>query len=253
MGILTYKIEPSQTTYKNVFTIANKFASENTTQEMFEAAIKKQGLNKRTAEYIQQMADNIPGIEQARELVRWAYGEDVKKGEVAKQVFEFDNRMFVIAVLKEVREKGIAPLAQVKDRLKNLVLREKKAEMLIAKLNTSLGQTKDIYQLATQYKTSVDTIPQINFAGSNLGRRGYEPEVIGTIFTLKKGAVSKPIKGNSSVYIVTVDDEIAAPPAKDFTMVKMQFDQMYQQRVQNDVFRVLKEKAKITDNRIFFY
>ncbi len=253
VGILTYKIEPSQATYKNVFTIANKFASENTTQEMFEAAIKKQGLNKRTAEYIQQMADNIPGIEQARELVRWAYGDDAKKGDVAKQVFEFDNRMFVIAVLKEVREKGIAPLAQVKERLKNLVLREKKAEMLIAKMNTSLGQTKDLYQLATQYKTAVDTIPQINFAGSNFGRRGYEPEVIGTIATLKKGAVSKPIKGNSSIYVVIIDDEIAAPPAKDYTMVKMQMDQMYQQRVTNDVFRVLKDKAKITDNRIYFY
>ncbi len=253
VGILTYKLEPSQSTYKNVYNTAYKFVNDNTTKEKFEEAIKKQGLNKRTAENVQKMADNIPGIEQARELVKWAYGDDVKKGDVSKQVFEFDNRMFVIAVLKEVRNKGILPLEQIKDNLKGLVIREKKAEMIIAKLSTTLGQTKDLYQIATQYKTAVDTVPQVNFAGSNFGRKGYEPEVIGTIFATKKGGVTKPVKGYSAVYIVMVDAETTAPPAKDYTMVKMQMSQQYQQRVQSDVFRVLKEKADITDNRIYFY
>ena len=251
-ALITIGIEPSNQTFKNVFAQANKFASENNTQEIFENAIKRQGLNKRTAEYIQPMSDNIPGVENARELVRWAFNEDVKKGEVSKQVFEFEDK-FIIAVLKEIREKGIATLEQIKPRLEFVVKRDKKAVVIQDRLNKVLSQTKDLYQLANQFNTKVDTVEQLNFASYNIGRKGYEPEVIGTAFSLKENVISKPIKGYSGVYIVNIDKIITAPETKDYTNVILQMQNMYQQRVSNDVFRVLQDKTKITDNRILFY
>lgn len=87
----------------------------------------------------------------------------------------------------------------------------------------------------------------------NVGRKGYEPEVIGTTFTLKKDAVSKPIKGYTGVYVVCVDEITKAPAAKDYTMVKMQMQGTFQQRVGNDTYKAIQDKAKIEDNRIFFY
>ncbi|MCX6232223.1 MAG: SurA N-terminal domain-containing protein [Bacteroidetes bacterium] len=251
VALISRALQASNQTYKNVFAQANKFASENTTVEQFEASIKKQGLNKRTAEYVQPTADNIPGIENARELVRWSFNEETKKNDVAKQVFEFDNK-FVVAVVKEVREKGIASLEQVKPRLEYVVKRDKKAAMLIEKMNTALTSTKDLYQLAAKFNTQVDTVGNLNFAGYNLGRKGYEPEVIGTIFSMKKAAVSKAIKGNTGVYIVTLDEIIKAPAAVDYTMVRMQMQGMYQQRL-NEINKIIQDKAKIEDNRLFFF
>jgi len=252
VAIISRSMDASNQTFKNVFAQANKFASENTTVDQFENTIKKEGLNKRTAEYIQPMADNIPGVENARELVKWAFNEETKKNDVSKQVFEFDNK-FVVAVVKEVREKGIAPLAQIKQRLEFVVKRDKKAVMIQEKLKTALASTKDLNQLAVKFNTVVDTVPQLNFAAYNVGRKGYEPDVIGTAFTMKKAAVSKPIKGYSAVYVICVDDIIKAPAAKDYTMVKMQMESMFQQRVGNDAYKAIQEKAKIVDNRIFFY
>ncbi|MEI6696041.1 MAG: SurA N-terminal domain-containing protein [Bacteroidota bacterium] len=252
VALVTRSLEASNQTYKNVFALANKFASENTSLDQFENTIKKEGLNKRTAEYIQPMSDNIPGVENARELVKWAFNEDTKKNDVSKQVFEFDNK-FVVAVVKEKREKGIAPLAQIKQRLEFVVKRDKKALLIQEKLNTALAATKDLNQLALKFNTKVDTVEQLNFAAYNVGRKGYEPEVIGTTFTMKKSAVSKPIKGYSGVYVVCVDDIIKAPAAKDYTMVKMQLQGMFQQRVGNDTYKAIQDKAKIEDNRIFFY
>ncbi len=252
VALVSRSLEPSNQTYKNIFAKANKFASENTTVEQFEATIKKEGLNKRTAEYIQPMADNIPGVENARELVRWSFNEETKKNDVSKQVFEFDNK-FVVAVVKEVREKGIAPLAQLKQRLEFVVKRDKKAVLIQEKLKTALAATQDLNQLAAKFNTQVDTVPQLNYAAYNVGRKGYEPEVIGTTFTMKKAAVSKPIKGYTGVYVVCVDDIIKAPPAKDFTMIKMQSQGSFQQRVGNDAYKAIQDKAKIEDNRIFFY
>ncbi len=253
IALITRNLEPSNQTYKNIFAEANKFASENPTVEAFENSIKKSGLNKRTAEYIQQMSDNIPGIENARELVRWAFNEETKKNDVSKQVFEFDNKYFIVAVLKEVREKGIAPLEQIKSRLEFVVKRDKKAVMIQEKVNAALAQTKDLYQLASKFNVQVDTVEQLNFASYNVGRKGYEPEVIGTTFTLKPNSLSKPIKGNSGVYVVNVDQITKAPESKDYTMTIMQLQSMYQQRVANDVYKVIQDKAKIEDNRILFY
>jgi len=252
VALITRSLEASNQTYKNVFAQANKFASENTTVEQFEATIKKEGLNKRTAEYIQPMADNIPGVENARELIRWSFNEETKKNDVSKQVYEIDNK-FVVAVVKEVREKGIAPLAQIKQRLELVVKRDKKAIMIQEKLKTALASTKDLNQLALKFNTQVDTVPQLNFAAYNVGRKGYEPEVIGTTFSMKKDAVSKPIKGYSGVYVMCVDEFIKAPATKDYTMIQMQMQGMFQQRVGNDAYKAIQDKAKIEDNRIFFY
>jgi peptidyl-prolyl cis-trans isomerase D len=251
VAIIKRSLKASEQTYKNVFAQANKFASENTSAEQFEASIKKQGLNKRTAEYVQPAADNIPGIENARELVRWAFNEDTKKNDISKQVFEFDNK-FVVAVVKEVREKGIAKLEQIKPRLEFVVKREKKAAMLMEKLNTALASTKDLYQLAAKFNTQVDTVGNLTFTGYNLGRRGYEPEVIGSIFAMKKAAVSKALKGNMGVYVVIVDDIVKAPAAVDYTMVRMQMQGTYQQRL-GDITKIIQDKAKIEDNRLFFF
>jgi len=252
VALITRDIEPSNQTYKNVFAQANKFASENGSKDLFEAAIKKEGLNKRTAEYIQPMADNIPGIENAREIVRWAFNESTKKDDVSKQVFELENK-FIVALLKEVREKGIAPLEQIKPRLEFVVKRDKKAVMIQEKLKAAMDQTKDLYQLASKFNTQVDTVDQLSFSSFNVGRKGYEPDVIGTVFSIKPNVLSKAIKGYSGVYVVNVDAVIKAPEAKDYTMTIMQMQNTYQQRVANDVYRVIQDKAKIEDNRLFFY
>jgi peptidyl-prolyl cis-trans isomerase D len=94
------KIEPSQKTYDNVYNKAMEFASKNTTPESFDSSIVKQGLNKRIADNIRENDKNIPGLEQPRELVRWAYS--AKKDDISK-VFTFGNK-YAIGHLTEIRE-----------------------------------------------------------------------------------------------------------------------------------------------------
>lgn len=70
---LERKIEPSQKTYDAAYNKAQEFASKNSSGEAFDSAIVKQGLNKRIADNIRENDKNIPGLDQPRELVRWAY------------------------------------------------------------------------------------------------------------------------------------------------------------------------------------
>lgn len=198
------------------------------------------------------MADYIPGVQNARELVRWAFNKDTKKNDVSKQVFEFEN-MFIVAVLKEVREKGIAPLEQIKPRIEFMVKRDKKAAILIEKANKSINQNKDIYSLASMLNSKVDTVDLLNYSSFNLGNRGYEPEVIGTAFAMKLNTLSKPIKGYSGVYIIHTDEFEKAPETNDYSLILMQQRNNFEQRVNSNLFRAIQDKAEIIDNRIMFY
>ena len=60
VAVVERKIEPSNKTFKEMFTKANKFAAENDNETTFNDGIKKQNLNKRQAEYIQKSDVTLP-------------------------------------------------------------------------------------------------------------------------------------------------------------------------------------------------
>lgn len=248
VAIVDRKIEPGTKTYQGFFQRANEFAGKNNTAAAFDSAVAKQGLNKRVAENLTENERNIAGLESARELVRWAY--KAKKDEVSK-AFEFGNK-FVVAKLVEIKEKGIAPFEQVKDQVQTEVIRDLKGKQFIEKINTNMTGVTDINALAPKSGQTVMTASNITFASPYIQNVGMEANLVGTIFTLKQGQMSKPVKGESGVFVVVVDNFVDPTPTKDFTQNKKQLMQQYGAR-SYEVFNALKEKANIVDNRGKFY
>ena len=80
-----------------------------------------------------------------------------------------------------------------------------------------------------------------------------EPNIVGNIFTMKANELSKPIKGESGVYAVSVDSFTEPAPTKDYSENKKQLMQALGSRTNYEVFNALKEKANIEDNRGKFY
>lgn len=250
VAVLKKDIKASSETFNKYLTDASAFAGENRTAEQFEKTVAEKGLNKRSAQFVREMDYSIPGLESARGIIRWAFNKDTKTGTVSEQVFDDDGK-YIVVVLKEKREKGIAPLEQVKTYIEPLVKREKKAEKIVEQINTASGN--DLYQIAAKINAVVDTVDALTLSAYNFPDFGPEPELIGTIFTLNKNSVSKPIKGKMAVYKVVVDDFIQPPAQINTDMVKMQLASYFRQRVSNDLFKAIKDKTEIVDNRIFFY
>lgn len=237
-------IEPSSGTFQNIYAQANKFASENNTPELFQNS----GMNIRKAEDVKIMDNNLPGIKYPRIIIQWAFQETTPEGAVS-QVYDIDNS-FVIALLKEKREKGIATLDQVKATIEPLVRREKKAEILINKINEANPTT--LGQVSALVNAPVDTT-EITFYAYNLLNYGPEPEIIGATLALKEGELSKPIKGNSGVYCILVKQFIEAPETQNYNSIRMQMANGYLSRVRYELFNALKENSNIIDNRGMFY
>jgi peptidyl-prolyl cis-trans isomerase D len=248
VAVVDRKMEASSNTYRAEFTRANQFAGQNNTEELFNKSVAEMNLPKRVKDDLRENDRFIPGLDSPRELVRWAFA--AKKGDVSK-VFELGNK-YVIAYLVEIREKGNAPLDQVRERVLADARRDKKAKQLTEKINGQLQGVKSIEELAQKLNEAVQTMEFVTFSNSLPGV-GSEPEVSGAIFAMKPKMLSKPVKGNLGVYILWVDSFTEPPQQTDFSASKTQLMQDLQSRADYEVFNALKEIAGVKDNRARFY
>ncbi|WP_349315655.1 SurA N-terminal domain-containing protein [Chitinophaga sp. MM2321] len=241
-------VEASKETNNIAFSAASDFASKSRNTAAFEKTVQQQKLNKRIADNVRPMDFVTPGIGQSRELVRWAY--EAKKGDVST-VFTFDDK-YVVAVLTSVRKEGTAPLADVRPQVEAEVKKHKKAEQIIAKLQTPAN----LDAAAKSTNQPVLKAEGVSFATPFIASMGFEPRVAGAAFNKKWGttSVSTPIEGNAGVYVVKADSyEAAAQPAQDVASQQAAYEQGIKSMLDQQLFEVLKKKSDVKDNRGKFF
>jgi hypothetical protein len=128
----------------------------------------------------------------------------------------------------------------------------KKIDLLAEKLTKELSATKDITALASKLNAKLDT-SMVTFSGFNRSNIGREAEIVGKLFTSKKGDLVGPLTGNYGAYIVFITDVVEAPGKDDLSYENMQQMQNFNQRVTGNMYNALEKTAKITDNRMKFY
>ncbi len=240
-------VQPSSKTLSAINIEASKFATENNTNELFQKAVVDQKLNKRIAEKIKENDKNIAGLESPRELVKWAYENE--KGTVS-QPMEIGNK-YVVASLIEVREKGVAPLEQVKDDVTAKVIKEKKAEMFVKEFEAAM-KGASIEAIASTMKLNVEQANSVTFNTFSIPGSSSEPAVIATASVLKAKTMSKPLVGNEGVFLVYVDAVTEAPVLTDVKGQQNMQTSQIQYRVDNELYEALKEKAEITEHLVKF-
>ena len=249
-AVLSRAIVPSNQTFQDTYMKASAFAGQNKTPEAFEKAAVSKGLQKRSAPNIKEMDSYVMGLPAAREMVRWAFAENTKLGEVSP-VFDLSGK-YGIAVLKNISEKGQQKLENIKARIEPSVKNMKKIDIMAEKITKEMATTKDITALAYKLNAKLDT-SMVTFTGFNRSNIGRESEIVGKLFLSKKGELVGPLTGNYGAYIVLINDVVEAPGKDDFSYEKMQQMQNFNQRVTGNMYTALQKTAKITDNRLRFY
>jgi peptidyl-prolyl cis-trans isomerase D len=247
VAVIERKIEPSQKTYDALYNKAQEFASANTSAAAFDSAVVKKGLNKRVADNLREADKNVPGLDQPRELVRWAY--KAKKDEVSK-VFTIGDK-YIVAHLVAINEKGISPMEDVKDRVTAGAKKVKKGEMLAEKIKASGATTVDA--IAQKMGVQPVTADNVTFANNYIQGIGNEPKVLGSIFSMKPGTTSQVIKGDNGVYVVNVEKFNDPPANTDFAAMQKQVSEQRKQRSEYEIQTAIKEKLGLEDYRGRFY
>lgn len=251
VALIARKIEASKGTYEAAYDKANKFLSSCNSHEQFIALAQNENYIVHNADFTPSNVKSLQGVSEAREIVRWAFNEERKEGDVSETVYESDNN-YIVASLKTIRNKGIATFEQVRSYIEPNVRNEKKIEQLAEKAEKAMASTKDINAIAAQLSAMVDSVSGVNFGGYYFGQYGPEMIAIGKTAAATKPGLLKPIKGTYAAYVVNVDNIVPREEKIDGAAVANQMEMESTQKLRS-LLNVLKERAKIVDNRIVFY
>ena len=249
-AVIKKSITFSKDTYSAAYNKFSSFVSANLTADALIKNAAKAGYSVQERKDITTAEHNLAGVRSTRDAMRWLF--EAKKGDVSPLYECGDNDHLMIVVLSNINNIGYRSLddAQVKDYVKGEVMKDKKAEMLIAKLNG----VKNI-AAAKGKGANVSTVNQVTFAApvfvSTAG--ASEPALSGAVAATAKGKFCKePVKGNAGVYVFQVVNKTQRPGKFDAATMMQQLRQKEMQMAGN-FMNELYIKAKVVDNRYLFF
>lgn len=249
LAYLTHEITPSTKTYQNTFAEANKFVTESKNYDQFNAAVEREGLTKRTMPRMNAATYQITGIDNPRQIVRWAFDDKTKVGDVSS-IFDLDD-MFVVAALTNIVPEGYAPMEAVIDQAKYQVINKKKGEMAVEKMKACAN---DVNRMVNELGAESATVSDITIDSRVLSNFGVEADIIGTLLGMKEGEEVGPIAGNSSAFILKNVKLTPAEATTDYSDILREKTSQFNNKVLNgSVYNALKNLADIKDNRAVFY
>lgn len=243
------EVIPSNETYQQTFAKASKLASENNTLEQFDAAVEDNRLSKRTVQKIHEMDINISGLNYPRQIIKWTFNEETEEGDVS-EVFDLEEQ-FVVAVVTRKSEEEYPSLDEVRTRLNTYVYNDLKSKIILDNMNT-LGN--DFVKIGEQEDFKKDEMSALTFDSRNIKGFGSENEIIGTMFGMNTGESLGPVVGKGGVFIVKLDNKVAAGEMQNYNEVNKKKQDDWKRRIEQGIaYRALENGAEIEDNRYIFF
>jgi len=252
LAAINKTIAPSQATLDKIFTQADAFANANGTQAAFEVAIKKdKSIIMMRADRLLENSSAINNLNNAREIVRWAFDDNTSIGDGSKKVFEQDNQ-YIVAYLTGKTEKENVKVDDFREELTAMVRNQMKGEQISTKLAAIKGSLE---QIAQKYGAGalVESVQDITLSAGMLNTAGPDAIALGRIAGLKNGKRSSVFVGENGVFIAEKTSSMEAPALADYSVYKNQIQSMNLQRTSFYINEAIKENAKIEDKRYKFY
>lgn len=247
-----YDINPSDATINALRSQANEFAASVTNNEELIANAAKKGIQVVNGERIGSMTANIGQLPNCREIVSWAFGDDVKKDDIS-DVFNVNKMFFAVASVANVRDEGMQKYKEVKDDIKTLLERQSKVTMVAEQLNKELA-SGGMAAVSQKYSIPMTDSIMLSFAGDYYMNRGVDSKAIGQIFALQ---TNKPtaVSGNNVAYVVNVKETHNGQASENLMLEKnyLMNAVIGRDRNENTLFNYLISELKVLDNRVRFY
>ena len=198
VGTVTIPVEPSSATRRDVHNVASIFSVDGKGSiDKFNTAATAAAVTPRIAR-ISQGERSIAGLENSREVARWAYG--AKEQEIS-EIFNLGNA-YVVAMLTDIDESEYTPVNEVYYNISLTLLRDKKFELLKEKLAGA-----SIEEVAKTAGVEAVAFEGVQYSDFGVGSIALEPRLVGAIATTtEKGKLSAPVKGYTNAVVFVVDD-----------------------------------------------
>lgn len=249
-AVIKKPIEFSKNTYSAAYNKFSQFVSENQTLDAMQKNASKYGYKVQERMDIRNSEHYVAGIHGTREAMKWIFEADENN---VSPLYECgDNDHLLVLVMTKINKKGYRSLddENVKNYVKQEVLRDKKAEMLMAK-------TKGVNSVsgAKAKGAQISSVNQVTFAAPVFVQSTgmSEPALSGAVSATAKGKFcSVAVKGNGGVYMFQVVDKKMRPVKYN----AKEYEQRQRQKLLQYAGNFMQElyiKADVTDNRYLFF
>lgn len=249
-AVIKKNIDFSQDTYRTAYNKFSSFVSANQTADEIVKNAAKSGYKVQDLKDITTATHYVANIHSTREALKWIF--EAKEGSVSPMYECGNNDHLLVVVLDKINRIGFRGLddPQVKEMVKAEVIKDKKAEMIEAKLNG----VKNI-AAAKSKGAKVSEVNQITFAAPVFvaSAGASEPALSGAVSATKKGAFSAhPVKGNAGVYLFLVTNK-SNRPVKFNEKAQEQKCRQKSMQYAGNFMNELYLNANVVDNRYLFF
>lgn len=242
---LAREITPSVDTENKFYLEAETFASDiDSGADAFELA-KEKGYNLAPAVGLKILDEYVPGlIGNQRQIVNWTFNSETEIDAVKR--FDVDKG-YVVAVLSGKTPKGLAPVSNVKTRIRSILMNNKKAELIKDKMSGS-----SLEEIAKNAGSNVKTASKVSLASPTLSGVGSEPAVVGAMSGASVGELHKDIQGEKGVFAIEVSSIEVAPELPNYGVARTKVYNALKAR-SSQISVALKETYEIEDYRGSLY
>lgn len=251
VAVIKRPIDYSKETRGEIFNKFSSFASANQTSEAIVKNAAKSGYNVQEAKDVTTAQHYLAGISSTRDAMKWLF--DAHEGDVS-QMYECgeNGNNLLIVICDKIHPIGYRDLSdpQVREDVKQDVMRQKKAEILLAKI-------KNVKSIAAAKARGalVSEVSQVTFAAPVFVQAtgSSEPALSGAVYATKPGAFcARPVQGQAGVYQFQVLQRNRNASKYD---EKAQEAKLRQKALQyaGNYMNELYINGKIVDNRYLFF
>ena len=249
-AVVKKPIEFSQGTYRTAYNKFSSFVSANQKAEDLLKNAASNGYKVQELKDVTTATHYVANIHATREALKWIF--DSKENEISPLYECGDNNHLLVVVLDKIHRIGYRDLSdpQVKEMIKAEVIKDKKAEMIEAKV----AGVKSI-AAAKAKGGKVSSVNQITFAAPVFiaATGASEPALSGAVAATKKGAfAAHAVKGNAGVYLFQVTNKSNRPVKFDEKAYEQKCRQKAMQYAGN-FMNELYMNAHVVDNRYLFF
>jgi peptidyl-prolyl cis-trans isomerase D len=238
----------SYQTANEVFRSATKFEMESNDLNDFIAVAEKNNYEVRPVKQVTELEENMPGLFNQRQIVRWAFDDDTKVGDI-KRFSLTAGGGYAVVQLTAVNQKGLATVDEVGFQVRRKIIQDKKAALI----KKQFQDIDSLETLAENEDLTLETASAINQKNPTLVGAGNEPYVVGAAFTMEEGAVSELIQGELGLYKVKLLKKNTAETLDNYQQYSKEYLRDASFTLLENVFLALESYADIDDNRSLYY
>jgi len=238
------KIVPSETTENDFFQKAEQFALAISKTDDYSALAKDNNYTLKSAVGLKVLDENVPGLGNQRQIVSWAFKGDSEKGSFNR--FDLEGS-YVVAVVTAKTEKGLMSVEKAINRVRPVLLNEKKAVLISNKLNGS-----SLKEIATANNTTVRSASNIDLKNSSLSGVGAEPKVVGAMYSAELDKIHTSIVGNRGVFSFVLNKRELPTALPNYEGNRKRISAS-RKGMTGKIYEAIKNASEVEDNRSNMY